>query len=87
MSIKLMERERKKRMDIECTMTTYTESGNVADAVLRVRNMAYDNEKVKLILQYPATTDRASIYVNIVGDELISAVKQCMLDWRGRRRG
>ena len=71
-------------MDVECIMTTYTESGNVADAVLRVRNMAYNNEKVKLILQHPATPDRASICVNIVGDELISAVKRCMLDWRGR---
>ena len=71
-------------MDVECIMTTYTESGNVAGAVLRVRNMVYDNEKVKLILQDPATTDRASICVNIVGDELISAVKRCMLDWGGR---
>lgn len=67
-------------MDVECIMTTYTESGNVADTVLRVRNMAYNNEKVKLILQNPSTPDRASICVNIVGDELISAVKRCMLD-------
>lgn len=71
-------------MDVECIMTTYTESGNAADAVLRVRNMAFDNKKVKLILQNPANPDRASICVNIVGDELISAVKRCMLDWRGQ---
>lgn len=71
-------------MDVECIMTTYTESGNVADTVLRVRNMAFDNKKVKLILQNPATPDRASICVNVVGDELISAIKRCMLDWRGQ---
>ena len=71
-------------MDVECIMTTYTESGNVADAVLRVRNMAFDNEKVKLMLQNPATPDRVRICINIVGDELISAVKRCMLDQRGR---
>lgn len=79
-----MKRRKEKRMDVECIMTTYTESGNVADAVLRVRNMAYNNEKVKIILQNPATPDRASICVNVVGGELISAVKRCMLDWRGQ---
>lgn len=67
-------------MDIECTLNSYGKDG-IATTLLIVRNAIFDGNKVRLTV---VTQDGARLSLNVVGDELISAVQKCMLDWRGR---
>ncbi len=67
-------------MDIECTLNCYGKDG-IATTILKVSNAIFDGNKVRLTV---VTQDGARLSINVVGDELISAVQKCMLDWRGR---
>ena len=67
-------------MDIECTLNSYGKDG-MATTILKVSNAIFDGNKVRLTV---VTQDGARLSLNVVGDELISAVQKCMLDWRGR---
>lgn len=66
-------------MDVECTLNSYSKDG-VATTLLKVSNVVFDGHKVRLTV---VTQDGARLSLNVVGDELISAVQKCMLNWRG----
>lgn len=66
-------------MDVECTLKSYGKDG-VATTVLKVSNAIFDGHKVKLTV---VTQDGVRLSLNVIGDELISAVQKCMLNWRG----
>lgn len=67
-------------MDIECTLNSYNKDG-IASTFLKVRNVAFDGNKVHLQV---VSNDGARLAVlNVIGDELISAVQKCMLNWEG----
>lgn len=67
-------------MDVECTLNTYKKD-SIDSTVLKVRSVSFDGHKVNLKV---ASQDGAVLAVlNVVGDELISAVQKCMLNWRG----
>lgn len=66
-------------MDVECTLNSYSKDG-VATTLLKVSNSIFDSHKVRLTV---VTQDGARLSLNVVGDELISAIQKCMLNWRG----
>lgn len=66
-------------MDIECTLNSYGKDG-VATTLLKVSNAMFDGHKVRLTVM---TQDGYRLSLNVVGDELISAVQKCTLNWRG----
>lgn len=66
-------------MDVECTLNTYDKDGT-GTALLKVSSVVFDGNKVRLTV---ITKDYTSISLNVVGDELISAVQKCILNWRG----
>lgn len=66
-------------MDIECTLNTYNKD-NIGANLLKVNNVMFDGHKVRLTV---IRQDFTSFSITVVGDELISAVQKCMLNWRG----
>jgi len=68
-------------MEVECLLPTYDKNGEIDGTLIKVSSITFDGTKVRLTMLTP---DRALISANLVGEELISAVKRCMLDWRGR---
>ena len=74
-----MKRGKENSMDVECTLNTYDKDCTGA-AILKVSNVVFDGKKVRLTV---ITKDFTSLSVNVIGDELISAVQKCILNWRG----
>ena len=72
--------ERGERMDVECTLNSYKKDG-IGTLLLKVSNVAFDGHKVNLTVVSQGGTKHTCI--DVVGDELISAVQKCMLNWRG----
>ena len=66
-------------MNVECTLNSYNKDG-ITSTLLKVGNVMFDGHKVRLTI---ITQDGTSLGLNVVGDELISAVQKCMLNWRG----
>lgn len=66
-------------MDVECTLNSYNKD-SITSTLLKVGNVMFDGHKVRLTI---ITQDGTSFGLNVVGDELISAVQKCMLNWRG----
>lgn len=66
-------------MDVECTLNTY-DKDSTGTALLKVSSVVFDGNKVRLTV---ITKDFMSLSVNVIGDELISAVQKCILNWRG----
>ena len=66
-------------MDIECTLNSYDRDG-ISATLLKVGNVTFDGLNVRLTV---IKQDGTSISLNVIGDELISAVQKCMLNWRG----
>ena len=67
-------------MDVECTLNSYNKDC-ITNTLLKVRSVSFDGHKVNLKV---VSNDGARLAVlNVVGDELISAVQKCMLNWRG----
>lgn len=68
-------------MDVSCILTTYDPSDKVAPLLVKVMSSPYDGKKVTLSIKQQGETLPTT--VNVVGDELISAVQRCLLNWRG----
>lgn len=66
-------------MDIECTLNTY-DKDSIGTALLKVNSVMFDGHKVRLTI---IRQDGTSFSVAVVGDELISAIQKCTLNWRG----
>lgn len=68
-------------MDVRCILSAYDSSNKVAPSLVKVMSVPWDCEKVTLaIVQHGDTVPTT---VNVVGDELISAVQRCLLNYRG----
>ena len=66
-------------MDVECTLNSYNKDC-ITNTLLKVGSVSFDGHKVR---QTVIKQDGTSLSLNVVGDELISAVQKCMLNWRG----
>lgn len=68
-------------MDVRCILSTYDSSDKVAPSLVKVMNSPCDGNKVTLAIVQQGETLPTT--VTVVGDELISAVQRCLLNWRG----
>ncbi len=66
-------------MDVECTLNSY-DRDCISATLLKVGNVTFDGHKVRLTV---IKQDGTSLGLNVIGDELISAIQKCLLDWRG----
>lgn len=66
-------------MDVECTLNSYNKDG-IASTLLKVGSVSFDEHNVRLTV---IKQDGTSLSLNVIGDELISAIQKCMLNRRG----